>query len=132
MDITQLIADDHTEQRRLFALIDELNPVDRDALQAIWTRLRILLDTHALAEEQIFYPELLKIGKGADDESSNAKRATQYGTITRSGTLRLRSMIRRLDLRIGSRLSRLRTKPTAITWQRRSARVSQTFVVTRI
>lgn len=73
MDITQLIADDHTEQRRLFALIDELNPVDRDALQAIWTRLRVLLDTHALAEEQIFYPELLKIGQGADDESSDAE-----------------------------------------------------------
>jgi hypothetical protein len=69
MDITQLIADDHDEQRRLFALIDELGPTDRDALKAIWTRLRILLDTHALAEERFFYPELLKIGRGADGDS---------------------------------------------------------------
>jgi hypothetical protein len=69
MDITQLIADDHAEQRRLFAMIDELGPNDRGALKAIWTRLRILLDTHALAEERHFYPELLKIGRGADSET---------------------------------------------------------------
>jgi Hemerythrin HHE cation binding domain len=69
MDITQLIADDHTEQRRLFAMIDELQPGDRDALTAIWARLRALLDTHALAEERFFYPELLKLGRGADSES---------------------------------------------------------------
>ena len=35
----------------------------------MWARLRVLLDTHALAEERFFYPELLKIGRGADDES---------------------------------------------------------------
>lgn len=69
MDITQLIADDHTEQRRLFALIDQLSPDDRDALQAVWSRLRGLLDTHARAEELYFYPELLKLGRGADNES---------------------------------------------------------------
>jgi hypothetical protein len=69
MDITRLIADDHAEQRRLFALIDELNGGDKDALQAVWTRLRVLLDTHALAEELFFYPELLNVGRGADDES---------------------------------------------------------------
>lgn len=69
MDITQLIADDHTEQRRLFALIDQLGRDDRDALKAIWARLRALLDTHARAEELYFYPELLKLGRGADGES---------------------------------------------------------------
>lgn len=69
MDITQLIADDHTEQRRLFALIDQLSPDDRDALQAVWSRLRGLLDTHARAEELYFYPELLKLGRGADNET---------------------------------------------------------------
>jgi hypothetical protein len=69
MDITQLIADDHTEQRRLFALIDQMSPADRDALKAVWSRLRALLDTHALAEERFFYPELLKVGRGADSES---------------------------------------------------------------
>ena len=69
MDITQLIADDHTEQRRLFALIDQLSPNDRQALGAVWSRLRGLLDTHARAEELYFYPELLKLGRGADNES---------------------------------------------------------------
>ena len=28
----------------------------------------MLLDTHALAEERFFYPELLKVGRGADNE----------------------------------------------------------------
>lgn len=69
MDITQLIVDDHVEQRRLFALVDELAPGDKAALTAVWTRLRVLLDTHALAEERFFYPELLKIGRGADHEN---------------------------------------------------------------
>jgi hemerythrin superfamily protein len=69
VDITQLISDDHEEQRRLFALIEELGPGHRDALRSVWTRLRVLLDTHALAEERIFYPELLKLGRGADQES---------------------------------------------------------------
>ena len=69
MDITQLIADDHTEQRRLFAIIDQLSPNDREALKTVWSRLRGLLDTHARAEELHFYPELLKLGRGADHES---------------------------------------------------------------
>jgi hypothetical protein len=69
MDITELIADDHAEQRRLFALIDQLTADDADALKAVWTRLRALLDTHARAEELYFYPELLKIGRGADGDS---------------------------------------------------------------
>jgi hypothetical protein len=69
MDITQIIVDDHTEQRRLFALIEQLQPSDKDALRTVWARLRGLLDTHARAEELHFYPELLKLGRGADDES---------------------------------------------------------------
>ena len=69
MDITQLIADDHAQQRRLFALIEELAPTDISALKSVWKRLRVLLDTHALAEERFFYPELLKVGQGADYET---------------------------------------------------------------
>src|SRR3954452_1689260 len=72
MDITQLILDDHHEQRRLFAMIDELTQRDGDALKAIWGRLRALLDAHAEAEERFFYPELLKIGRGAADSVSAA------------------------------------------------------------
>ena len=71
MDITQLIADDHTEQRRLFALIDQLGRDDRDSLRAVWSRLRALLDAHARAEELYFYPELLKLGRGADGKTAN-------------------------------------------------------------
>lgn len=71
MDITQIIADDHTEQRRLFAIIEQLSPNDGDALRAVWFRLRTLLDTHARAEELHFYPELLKLGRGADGETPN-------------------------------------------------------------
>lgn len=69
MDITQLIAEDHTEQRRLFALIEQIGPADPGALKSVWSRLRALLDTHARAEELYFYPELLKLGRGADSET---------------------------------------------------------------
>ena len=69
MDVTQLIADDHAEQRRLFALIEQLGASERQALGSVWARLRALLDTHARAEELFFYPDLLKLGRGADGES---------------------------------------------------------------
>jgi Hemerythrin HHE cation binding domain len=69
MDITHLILEDHAEQRRLFALIAEIPPENSGALRAVWNRLRALLDTHALAEERFFYPELLKMGRGADSKS---------------------------------------------------------------
>ena len=62
MDVTQLILDDHAEQRRLFAIIEQIEANDHEALRAVWSRLRGLLDTHARAEEVFFYPELLKLG----------------------------------------------------------------------
>ena len=70
MDITRLIEDDHAEQRRLFALIDDIPDAEEGALQAVWGRLSALLDAHAEAEERFFYPALLKIGKGAGDSDS--------------------------------------------------------------
>ena len=72
MEITQLILDDHAEQRRLFAMLDTIDRNDTEALGAIWRRLRALLDTHAEAEERFFYPDLLKIGDGAADADSAA------------------------------------------------------------
>ena len=69
MDITDLILNDHAEQRRLFALIEQIPPENDGALGAVWGQLRALLDAHALAEERFFYPELLKIGRGADSKS---------------------------------------------------------------
>lgn len=68
MDITQLILDDHHEQRRLFSILEQIDPRDTASLAAVWGRLGAFLDVHAEAEEQIFYPALLRIGEGIDDE----------------------------------------------------------------
>jgi hypothetical protein len=65
MDVTELILQDHHEQRRLFSYLDDIGPGDADALAAVWTRLRIILEVHAAAEEELFYPHLLRIGTGA-------------------------------------------------------------------
>lgn len=68
MDITQLILDDHHEQRRLFAMLEEVDREDVESLAAIWARLARLLDLHADAEERLFYPALLHLGKGTGGE----------------------------------------------------------------
>lgn len=70
MDITQLILDEHAQQRQLFALIEQVDRTDTEALGALWKRLRALLDAHAEAEERHFYPRLMKVGKGANDADS--------------------------------------------------------------
>jgi hypothetical protein len=80
MDITQLILDDHHEQRRLFAILEQIGRADTPTLEAIWGRLAAFLEVHAEAEEQLFYPELLRVGKGAggkadaEDETEDAIR----------------------------------------------------------
>ena len=78
MDITQLILDDHHEQRRLFAILEQVNRSDTATLGVIWGRLAAFLDLHAEAEEQIFYPALLRVGiqarraATAEDETLDA------------------------------------------------------------
>ena len=72
MDITQLILDDHREQRRLFALIDEIDDKNTQALAALWKRLATFLEVHAEAEEELFYPALLSLGQGAGGKPSAA------------------------------------------------------------
>ena len=67
MDITQLILDDHAEQRRLFSILEQMGTEDVEALTKVWERLAAFLDVHAEAEERFFYPELLKLGEGAND-----------------------------------------------------------------
>ena len=64
MDITQLILDDHHEQRRRFAILEEIDAQDVRSLDEIWSRLAVFLEVHAAAEEAIFYPELLKLAIG--------------------------------------------------------------------
>lgn len=69
MDITQLILDDHHEQRRLFAILEQMGRTDTEALAAVWARLGVFLDLHAAAEEAIFYPVLLQVGLATDRQA---------------------------------------------------------------
>jgi hypothetical protein len=75
VDISQLILDDHHEQRRLFSILEQIDSSDTPTLTAIWARLSTFLEVHAAAEEAIFYPELLKVGQlsgrlGASEEET--------------------------------------------------------------
>ena len=78
MDITQLILDDHHEQRRLFSILEQIDKHDTNSLRAVWKRLAAFLEVHAETEERIFYPQLLKVGRkagkrtGVDDETRDA------------------------------------------------------------
>ena len=78
MDITQLILDDHYEQRRLFAILEQVDRSDTEALAAVWGRLAAFLEVHAAAEEALFYPALLRVGiaarrrAGVEDETLDA------------------------------------------------------------
>jgi homoserine dehydrogenase len=72
MDITELILFQHHEQRRMFALLDDIEVDDADTLAAVWARLEVLLEVHARAEEKYFYPRLLAIGTGAGGQDSAA------------------------------------------------------------
>jgi hypothetical protein len=79
-DITALILADHDTFRRGFAALDEAQSPDTDPATAparlaeIWTPLADLLDVHAVAEERIFYPRLLRAGDADDavDETLDA------------------------------------------------------------
>ncbi|MBD5656223.1 MAG: hemerythrin domain-containing protein [Candidatus Eremiobacteraeota bacterium] len=70
MDITQLILDDHHEQRRLFSILEQIDRHDTESLRIVWKRLAAFLEVHALAEEELFYPDLLHVGKGAGGKDS--------------------------------------------------------------
>jgi hypothetical protein len=78
VDITQLILDDHHEQRRLFSILEQIDPGNTAVLSSVWDRLAAFLDLHAQAEEEIFYPELLRVGiaarrkAGVEDETLDA------------------------------------------------------------
>ncbi len=63
-DITELILAHHTWFREQFARLDDAAAAssDVDALRALWEPLATKLDLHAVAEEEIFYPQLLRRG----------------------------------------------------------------------
>jgi hypothetical protein len=78
MDITQLILDDHGEQRRLFAILEQIDDADKSTLAAVWSRLAAFLELHAACEEETFYPALIRAGlrsghaTDAEDETLDA------------------------------------------------------------
>lgn len=69
-DITERILDDHETFRRAFAEIDAASGAEEAA--RVWAQLSQLLEVHAAAEEQIFYPVLLHEGSDADEETKDA------------------------------------------------------------
>lgn len=74
-DITELILDDHEWFRRQFAALDDVQagaPLDTNAVQEVWEPLAARLDVHAIAEEEIFYPQLLAHGEDPEDETLDA------------------------------------------------------------
>ena len=69
MDITEVILSDHHEQRRMFAMLDDVDRSDIKTLTVLWNRLSAMLEVHAQAEELFFYPELLALGRRLRDDS---------------------------------------------------------------
>lgn len=70
-DVIRLILDDHERFRSRFAELDSL----RDDLQAaneLWLGLAARLEIHASAEEEHFYPALLRNVEGSEDETKDA------------------------------------------------------------
>ena len=61
MDVTELILFQHYQQSRAFALLDDIARDDIEALAAVWSRLQVLLEVHAEAEERFIYPQLLAL-----------------------------------------------------------------------
>ena len=80
-DITDLIFADHEWFRRMFFYLDEAT--SEAELEAIWEPLATRLDTHAEAEELIFYPELLK--RGEDDPVEETEDAIKDHNKIRDG-----------------------------------------------
>jgi hypothetical protein len=80
VDITEVILWQHAEQRRQFGYLDELRDQPADVLGAVWDRLAALLEVHAAAEEEFFYPHVLEVGTGfADAESAEEETEDAIG-----------------------------------------------------
>jgi hypothetical protein len=93
MDITELILSQHHEQRRSFALLDDIARDDADRLASVWSRLEVQLEVHADAEERFFYPRLLAIGNrggGSDSVDDEVKDAIKDHNEIRAGIRKAR------------------------------------------
>lgn len=73
-EITELIIDEHEQFRRRFAELDDLraSQATTNELSPVWETLADLLERHASAEEQLFYPRLMRRGENAEEETEDA------------------------------------------------------------
>ena len=89
VDITQLILDDHHEQRRLFAILEQIDRLRyRGAVRRSGDRLAAFLELHAEAEEEIFYPGAAAGWRWplSGVQGLRTRPWTRSRTTTRSGT----------------------------------------------
>lgn len=92
-DITHLILDDHDAFRRQFAQLDDLRD-DPGQAGPIFAGLAAFLEMHASAEEEHFYPALLK--KGGEDGEEETDDAIGDHDDIRDGSRRA------VDAEVGS------------------------------
>jgi len=78
-DIIELIYEDHDWLRRHFFYLDDART--EEDLVAVWEPLATRLDTHADAEEEVFYPALLKKGKAGDPEDETDDAIDDHNSI---------------------------------------------------
>jgi hypothetical protein len=71
--ITDLIRMDHDWFRGKFAALEQARGDDA-AVPALWKELSDRLEVHAVAEETLFYPRLLKDDKDSVDDTEDAIR----------------------------------------------------------
>jgi hypothetical protein len=71
--VTDLIRKDHEWFRARFAAVEDARG-DLARLTGLWTELSERLETHAAAEEALFYPRLLKDDSDAVDDTEDAIR----------------------------------------------------------
>ncbi|MBL7498802.1 hemerythrin domain-containing protein [Frankia sp. CNm7] len=78
-DVVDLVYADHDWLRRQFFLLDYAT--SNAELKAVWEVLATRLDTHAEAEETVFYPALLKKGKAGDPEDETEDAIVDHNKI---------------------------------------------------
>ncbi len=95
-------------------------------------RLAAFLEVHAEAEEQLFYPELLRVGKGAGGKPT-AKDETEDAIHDNNDIRYAVTAVaaHEVGTKIGSTRSPGRMKPTAIISARSNAKASRTFGATQ-
>jgi hypothetical protein len=73
-DVVDLILEDHATFRRGFIVLAD-HDQDVPTLESVWAPIADLLERHATAEEETFYPELLALDKeNPEDETEDAIR----------------------------------------------------------